>query len=679
MRSDAVGMFWEDALVTNGRREAVRIMPPIPDTGWRAPTSFPNLAAAKILAIDVEAYDPELLAHGPGWARGKSRLVGASIGTEDGYRWYFPWGHEVEGQDNLPRVNCLNFLRDTLGNPKQTKVGANLLYDIGTLRSEGVTVRGDLVDVQFAEALLDERANVNLEELGKKYLGVGKQSNLLYEWCAKFYGGKPNGAQRANIYRSPPRLVGPYAESDVDLPIRIAREIYPCLVKEGLYELFLLECRLIPLLIEMRVAGVHVDVAKAEILRESLLKEADEERAKLKELVGMPVDINASQSIAKAFDHLGYNYNRTAPTKNHPKGQPSFTKEFLTTCKNPVADSINLIRKLDKLRGTFVESYILESHVNGMVYCQFHPLREDEGGTRSGRFSSSTPNLQNIPVRDEKWGPLLRGLFIPDVGHVAWRKYDYSQIEYRMLVHFAVGPGADEARSRYNDDPDTDYHEWALDLVALQAGWDISTPEKRKYARRPVKNLNFGMIFGQGEEHTAEVLHMKLKEARLLFAAYHRGVPFAKPTMAACSKEAQELGYVTTLLGRRSRFDLWETTRRYPKDQEGPPPLPFDLAIRTYGSIRRAYTYRGLNRRLQGSAADVLKVAMVLCWEAGVFAATGIPRLTVHDELDFSDPGGRDEAFLEMKHIMETAIKLTVPIRADLDIGPDWGHVKGVQ
>jgi DNA polymerase I-like protein with 3'-5' exonuclease and polymerase domains len=170
-------------------------------------------------------------------------------------------------------------------------------------------------------------------------------------------------------------------------------------------------------------------------------------------------------------------------------------------------------------------------------------------------------------------------------------------------------------------------------------------------------------------------LGLSPKEGKALFAAYHKGVPFAKPTMDACSEEASRAGIISTILGRKSRFDLWE-----PKKWQGDEAsfgLSYQQAIMKYGGdIRRAYTHKALNRRLQGSAADLMKKAMLVCYESGIFAATGVPRLTVHDELDFSDPGGRDEAFEAMKNVMETAIPLKIPVRADGECGPDWGHVK---
>lgn len=379
----------------------------------------------------------------------------------------------------------------------------------------------------------------------------------------------------------------------------------------------------------------------------------------------MKVDINSAACLSKVFDKSGIPYGMTA------KGRPSFTGKFLDSVNHPIGSLIREIRKYDKLRGTFIESYILDSNVNGKVYCSFHPLKGEEGGTRSGRFSSSSPNLQNIPSRDEELAPLLRGMFIPDSGHKQWRKYDYSQIEYRFLIHYAVGEGSDAVREHFLEHPDTDYHEMALGLVAPKAGWDISTKELRKHWRKPVKNINFGLIYGMGVAKLSSDLGLTQEEGKKLFAAYHEGVPFAKATMNLLSTQAQQLGTVTTILNRKSRFDLWE-----PLQYSDSKPLPYRLAKAQYGqNIKRAGTHKALNRLLQGSAADLMKCAMWKCYKDGIFSATGVPRITVHDELDFSDMGGCDEAFKEMQWIMENAIPLKIPVKAEGEAGPDWGHV----
>jgi DNA polymerase I-like protein with 3'-5' exonuclease and polymerase domains len=654
------GLFWRD-----DRPAVTRLMPPIPDTGWQTPRELPNLAAARALTIDCETYDPELLEHGPGWARGKSHVVGLAVGTDDGHRWYFPIRHTVEPQHNLDPARVLAWAAVELARPAQPKTGANLIYDVGSLRAEGVHVQGELLDVEFAEALLDESATVNLDDLGQRYLGRGKTSAQLYDWCRAWYGGGED--QRENIWRAPPRLVGPYAEGDVDLPFAVLDKQWQRLQAEGLLDLFRMECALIPLLVEMRFAGVSVDLSHAEQVRSDLLAASTIEQAKLRSIVGFDVNVNAAASIARAFDKFGYAYERTA------KGAPSFDKDFLNACHNPVADAVNEIRKLDKLRITFVENYILGAHVNGKVYCSFNPLRADETGARSGRFSSNDPNLQNIPVRDKVWGKQLRSLFVPDSGHKQWRKFDHSQIEYRFLVHYAVGPGADEARQTYNTEPSTDYHAWVQQLVAPVAGWDLSSAELRKLHRFLTKNLNFGAVYGIGEVHMAELLQKPRNEARIILNAYHEALPFVRATMADCIAEIDQLGYITTILGRRSRFELWESAQ-----QRGTLPLDYNTALLQYGAIKRAYAYRSLNRRLQGSAADLFKMAMLKCWLAGVYTITGVPRLIVHDEKDFSDPGGTDEAFREMKHVMETALSLRVPVRVDEERGANWGALADV-
>lgn len=667
MRFDSIGLFWQDMPTSRKRGERELIRPAVPETGWRPPETFPNLDQAVILSIDTETYDPELETSGPGWARGVGEVVGFSVGAQakDGEigQWYFPIRHRDTPEDNLDPEQCLSWLQAQVGDTRP-KVGANLIYDVGWLAQEGVFVKGPLYDIQHAEALLHEAGRVSLEVLAAKYLGEGKASNLLYKWIAEYYGIQENDRCRKYIWNAPPSLVGHYGEGDASLPLRIIAKQWPLLAQEGLLELFDMECRLIPLLVAMRFAGVTVDLARAEQYYETLGGQVDQLNEQLRQDVGFSVNVNSPDDLARAFDAHGIPYGRTAPSSRNPEGQPSFTAGFLEACKHPIAQRVVDIRQREKIRGTFIKSYILDNHVNGMVYGSFNQLRGEGGGTRSGRFSSDSPNLQNIPIRTEI-GKEIRRIFVPDPGHPWWRKYDYSQIEYRFLAHYAVGEGADNVRQQYNDNPDIDYHQMVHDLILNLTGIDL--------IRGHTKNMNFGLIYGLGEPSLAAQLGLQLAKAKELFDAYHKGAPFAKATMQATMKEAQTYGVITTILGRKSRFDKWE-----PADW-GVQGIPLDYgpALSKYGRIKRAKTHKALNRRLQGSAADLMKKAMLICWESGIFDATGVPRLTVHDELDFSDPGGRDEAFREMQHVMETAIPgLRIPVRADYEIGLNWGDVK---
>jgi DNA polymerase I-like protein with 3'-5' exonuclease and polymerase domains len=657
VRSDAIGLFWQDIPRTKGGG-VQRAMPPIPETGWTPPTYFPDLSYAKALSIDVETKDLDLEDKGPGWARHAGHIVGIAVGTDDGHRWYFPMRHEVQKELNLDPDHVTAWARDQFKNPRQPKIGANITYDVGWCREEGITVAGPLYDCLFAEALLEERRKINLDDLGERYEGKGKTGDILYQWCADFYGGKVDHKQRKNIYRAPPCLVGPYAEGDVDLPFSVLEKQWKRLSNEGLLHIFDMECRLIPLMIEMRFAGVRIDLAHAERMLAYLTEEIDEIDAQIKHIVGFEVNTEASSSLAAAFDVAGLSYGYT----NAKEPKPSFTATFLQSVDHPLAELVLKKKTRKKLRGTFVEGYILDSHVNGRLYGSFHQLRGDDGGTRSGRLSSSNPNLQNIPIRS-KTGKVIRQAFIPDEGHLRWRKYDYSQIEYRGLAHYAVGPGSEGVRARYNSDPNTDFHVMVQSIIREVVGLELD--------RSSVKTTNFGTVYGMGERKLQRSLNLSKQESKELMAAIHNGAPFMRSTMDACMEEAGKLGYITTILGRRSRFDLW-VPEKYSEDAI---PLPWERAILSYRSPVRAYLHKALNRRLQGSAADLIKKAMLMCWEGGVFAETGVPRLTVHDELDFSDPGGKDEAFREMVHIMETAIPFNVPIKVGCDVGPSWGEV----
>ncbi|RKY39597.1 MAG: hypothetical protein DRP85_09715, partial [Candidatus Makaraimicrobium thalassicum] len=345
MRSDSKGFFWEDIPKEKGAAGRTYVQPPIPDTGWTTPTELPNLSAAKILSIDTETYDPRLLTHGPGWSRNDGHIIGFSVCTEDWHRWYFPIRHEIEPECNLDPVSILRWANDYLSNPLQPKIGANIMYDIGWFRHEGVLVKGPCIDIQFAEALIDEsKFSYSLDSIAKKYVDSGKDTNLLYQWCADYYGGKPNNSQGKNFYRTPPRLMGHYAEIDAVLPMQCYSKQRTILEAEGLEEVLDMECRLIPMLVDMRYRGVKVDVAKAEQVRDQLEVEENLQQDYLNKLSGMEVAVNAPKSIEKVFIRQGMEYTKTA------KGNPSFTAGWLKRQGSDVAKTILRVRKLAKAR-----------------------------------------------------------------------------------------------------------------------------------------------------------------------------------------------------------------------------------------------------------------------------------------------------------------------------------------
>jgi DNA polymerase I-like protein with 3'-5' exonuclease and polymerase domains len=667
-------LLFEDLGVLK-KRAVLKELPPVPDSGWRPPQYFPDLRGASLLSIDTETWERDF-EHGPGWARGQSEICGFSVGAMmpngDMGQWYFPIRHQLERDWNLDPKTSLSWLKWVMEEtPTIPKVGANLIFDIGTLSDIGIWPTGELHDVQFAESLLNEAGEVNLDALGAKYCGEGKTSNFLYEWAAKAYGGSANPDQRANIYRCPPRLVGPYGEQDASLPIRVLMAQWPLLTADNLHAVYRMECDLIRLWIRMRIQGAAVDVPKAEQLYVKFGRDIKTMKENLKTLVGKEVNPDSSDSVGAALEAAGV---PTVSKVTKGRKRYSVTKPWLETVDHPIAKSVLEVRALGKINSTFIRSYILERNIRGVVHCNFNPLRQDTGGTRTGRLSSDQPNLQNIPVRSDD-GKLIRALFTFFNGHWRVEQGDQSQIEYRYLAEFATGPGAEELRARYNADPHTDYHDATYDRVCPYMGWDITNKEFRKDKRRPIKNINFGLVYGMGEPKLARDLKLSLKDAKVLFNAYHEGNPYVKTTMSDAASEASAYGYVTTILGRRRRFDLWE-----PIEYGDWTPLPFEAAIRAYGgSIQRAGLHRAINSKLQGSAAEQIKKAAHILLLEGVYDYTGVPMLQCHDEWlnsRIDDSPGQEEAYRYIKHVNETAIPLRIPLNYERGFGANWNEAK---
>lgn len=665
----------------------IRELPPWPRTGWRPPTTFPDLRNATLLAFDTETKDPGLKTNGPGWGRKQGHIVGVSIAAlgRNNERWvgYYPIRHEVETELNCDAANVLAWTRDMLAT-NIPKTGANLAYDIGWLAEENIKVNGPLYDVQYAEALLDENGTTALEYLAAKYLRGGKSSAAMYQWQAEAYGGAVGPDQRANIYRTPPSLVGAYGEGDAALPLDILPLQFKLLHDEGLMDLYQMECKLMPLLIKMRQTGVRIDSDYAGKLHTDMKGLIRDAYARFRHAWGPITSSKSPASVGAVFEAQGIKVPRA------PAGGYSIVKVWLEGLADeaPIAADLLQLRELETLQSTFVEGYLLRRGINGRLHCSFNPLKTSKGfgggttqGAKTGRLSSSNPNLQNIPIRSEV-GAKIRQAFIPDIGHHGWRKYDYSQIEYRMLAHFAVDDGdgsAEKLRDSYRNDPTTDYHDYVYYRACPYMGWDATDEALKKQKRRPIKNTNFGLLYGQGQGKLARTMQFTPDQAREFFNVYHEAAPYVKPTMAMCAREVHEHGYVRTILNRRTRFNLWQPFS-WDRDEDAPLPQPYDRAISMWGSnIQRAYEYRAVNYKFQGSAADMMKKAMVLMDESGVFDTIGVPKLTVHDELDFSqiDDSERTlEAFRYMQHIMETAIPLNVPVKADPDTGRHWGECK---
>lgn len=612
------GFFWDSEVVINevgrGAKNAPLKTPPAPD--WEPPTEFRSFADRPFISLDTETVDPDLQTKGPG-VRRDGRLVGIALALSEQDADYYPIDHKPDPSKNVDKDQLYNFMRHEAKSFKGAIIGANLNYDLDYLAEQGIEFKNaTMQDVQIAEPLLDElQRSYSLDNIASRHLNDHKKSDML----ADLYG--PNFITQMDQVHA--GHAAEYAIQDVRLPLRLMAVQRPLLESQGLTALFDIESRLMPLLLHMRRVGVRVDSEKAEIAHEKLGQRYDALHKAL------DVDIWSADALAALFRAAGIEYEET------PTGRPSFRKPWLDAHPSQLAKDVAKMRSIDKLRGTFLKGYIIDSHINGRIHCQFNQLRSDDGGTVSGRLSSSNPNMQNIPVRDPELGPLMRSMFIPE-DEMEWGSADWSQIEFRFLVHYAVAAGyssADSAATAYKTDPTTDFHAIAAELTRMERG--------------PAKNINFGVVYGMGEETMALNMGVSIEEAAPILEQFHTRLPFIKQIFTLASNRARRKRMIRTILGRRRRFPDGNST------------------------------HKALNGLLQGSAADLMKKAMVEMWDAGIFDIL-VPHLTVHDEMDVSIPKTKQgrEAFKELIYIMENTVTLEVPILATAKTGVDWSQCK---
>jgi len=612
-----------------------------PESSWSIPAVFPSFEETETIAVDLETYDPHLMTCGPGWATNRGHIVGIGIATKD-WKGYFPIRHE--GGGNLDADITLRWLRNTLSSSKRKVIFHNALYDVGWLRREGVDVKGQILDTIIAAPLIDEnRYSYSLDNLGSYYCDEKKDESLLQD-AALAFGINP----KSQMYKLPSKYVGPYGEQDAALTLKLWHKLKGEIVEQNLDKILEMECRLIPMLLEMRWRGVRVDEDKADIISKKLSVEEQKIQVEIKRKYGSDVNLWANASLQKIFDKNGLWYPKTE------KGMASFQRDWLESHEHELPRLIIRARKLNKARTTFIDKMIKEHCFNGRIHAEAHPMRNDRGGTVSGRFSYSNPNLQQVPARDPEIGNLIRSLFIPEEG-CQWGVFDYSQQEPRLTVHYASQmqlAGAKDAVAEYTE-KNADFHQIVADMANIP--------------RKQAKTINLGLSYGMGKEKLIKELGLDDTAAETLFQRYHAKVPFIRALQDQCARVAMDRGYIKTFAGRHCRFNLWED--RYKRTT----PLPLEEAKERYGdTLKRSYTYKALNRLIQGSAADMTKLAMLGLWEEGI-----VPHLQVHDEVDISI-----ENTLQGKRIveiMENCVKLTVPLLVDMEVGPSWGEIKEIK
>ena len=605
---------------------------------WSAPLDYKDLSGATEIAIDLETKDEGInKGLGAGWATGQGEIIGFAVATE-GWQGYYPFGHF--GGGNLIKEQVLKYMSDVCALPCR-KIFHNAQYDVGWLKAYGIEVKGEIVDTMVAGALIDEnRYTYRLNALAKDYIGELKAETDLNE-AAKAHGVDP----KMEMWMLPAEHVGYYAEQDARLTYLLWQRFKHELFKQNLKTIWQLEKSLIPIVIEMRSKGIRVNREEAEILSKKFVVKEKDILLNIKNLVGKDIDIWAARQIAYAFDKLGIDYPKTQKSN-----EPSFTQNWLVNNNTEISKLIVSAREINKFHNTFLNSIMKYEH-KGRIHAEINQLRSDSGGTVSGRLSMSNPNLQQLPARNKEFGPLIRSLFLPEEGY-QWGSFDYSQQEPRLVVHYAssIGEGyegSQELVEAYTN-ANADFHQTVADLVGID--------------RKQAKTIGLGLMYGMGKNKLANMLGLDFQEANNLISKFNRKAPFVKLLSDRCMKKANEEGVIRTKLGRKCRFEMWE-----PKDFGIHTPETFENASAKYGrgNIKRAFTYKALNRLIQGSAADQTKQALLSCYELGY-----LPLLQIHDELCFNV---LKEDVNKIVKAMEDCVKLNVPSVVDVALGKNFG------
>ena len=608
-------------------------------TVWIPPTEFPDLSKYDEIAIDLETRDPDLKSKGSGSIIGNGEVVGIAVAVP-GRKFYFPIAHG--SGPNMDRKKTLEWFKD-ICESDAIKIFHNAMYDVCWIKSMGLKINGQIVDTMIAASLIDEnRFRFDLNSLSWDYLGHGKNEAALNEE-AKSRGLDP----KADMWQLPAMYVGSYAEKDAELTLELWQIFKKELIHQDVESIFELETDLFPCLVDMRFLGVRVDAQRAHKLKQQLTLQEEELLHKIKKETQIDVQLMAARSVAKVFDKLGLPYERTAKSQ-----APSFTKNFIQNHSHPVVRMIAQAREVNKAHTTFIDTIIKHEH-KGRIHADINQIRSDNGGTVTGRFSYSNPNLQQLPARNKDLGPMIRSIFIPEKGH-RWGSFDYSQQEPRLVVHYASlhkFPSVNEVIDNYENDTSTDFHQVVADMA--------------KIPRSQAKVINLGLFYGMGKAKLQAELGVSKDKAVELFDQYHAKVPFVKQLMNSASNRAQERGQIRTLLGRLCRFHLWE-----PNQFGMHKALSHEDALQEHGpGIRRAYTYKALNKLIQGSAADMTKKAMLDLYKNNIIA-----HVQIHDELCISVKD--QEQADKIVEIMQDAVTLEVPNKVDYESGSNWGQIK---
>lgn len=588
-----------------------------------------------IATVDVETNDPGLKMYGAGALRNYGCILTVAIYCPD---WkidgWYTWDQLCDDDEALV----------LLADPDVVKVFHNGVYDMNWLQLWGELEINNIDDTMTRETLLDAYASsYSLDACCARrgVQGKNKGDTIDAWWAAQ--GNKTKAIE--HLIDIPLDIVGKYNLQDCHATYDLWMAQEPLLHAQDLIRCNDIERGLYPWLMLTKKNGMRIDIKARQKLSDVLNDKLIALQEEFQNTYGN-VNVGSYIEMERLWKKLGL------PIQYSDSGRPSFTHDILADTDHPVAELILHIRGLEKLVNTFVDGNFVDLAYKGYLHPDLYPAKRDAGGTVTGRFSSSTPNCQNIPARGDKYGEEIRSLFVPEEGCLLGA-FDYKQIEYRVFTHFAIGPGAEAAQKEYNI-RDVDYHQMVQEMM----GWVTGDKKADKEFRHVTKNLNFGSIYGLGPRSFADKFKGPLLNAhpdwpkddvfglaKKLMEEYFEKIPFVRPTCKKIQDVAEMRGYVKTVSGRRQR-------------------KPLDGKI-----------YKMINYLIQGSAGDIIKKAIVDAWEQGVWDVL-IPHVMVHDELVFSIPKTREgyEACLKLRDCMVNAYKLKIPLGVDMEVGPDWGH-----
>lgn len=505
------------------------------------------------------AYDTETT--GLNWP--VDRLFSFSISTPDGEDYYY----DVR---QTPRAG--KWLTESMRGYNGTIICHNASYDYRMSHSAGIILPVECLDDTVIRACnIDEHLHsYGLDDLCKKYLGVGKDVTI-YEELAKIFGGlSTRNAQISRIKDAPVEVAGRYAKMDTRRTLELWEWQRDEIARQGIEEIIRFERFLMPTFIRAEMRGIRVDLEYAEEAIDKLTPVIDREQGKLNKIFNTDINVNSSPQIKKLFSPVKvaegkWETKDGVPIGTTPKGGPSLNAEILRSMDHPAARLILDIRSLLKTRDTFLSKHVLEHAVGGRVYPVINQSKGEDGGTGTGRLSYQNPAMQQIPSRNKEVASIVKPCFLPDEGYV-WVEADMHSFEVRTFAHLINN---EEIVNAYMNNPEMDLHQFVADLTGLV--------RNAEYSGQPnAKQLNLSMIFNSGNGAIADKMGMpwawesfetrengKRKkitykkagiEATRVINAYHRRIPGIKEFAEACKKEAEREGFISTEYGRRLRF-----------------------------------------------------------------------------------------------------------------------------